>query len=68
MTSDVELWPCPFCGNDYGILQDTHGYSVFCGHCISSTGDYKTKEEAVAAWNRRTDGKGVLNGYKEEEE
>lgn len=46
---------CPHCEksmcdaveNDYGRWQ------IFCGACGSSSGTYKTREEAVAGWNRR---------------
>ena len=61
-----ELKPCPLCGSsahfdDAGIEHDLKQYSIWsvwcdnedeCGCC---TGDFDTKEEAAAAWNRRAE-------------
>ena len=57
-----ELKPCPFCGgNDIQIDKmesfwdkNETSWRVLCIDCIAETaGD--TKEQAIAAWNRRTD-------------
>jgi len=59
-----EILPCPFCGSDAKAMRLDFGggtvWGVFCdedfedeyshGHFIDN---YKTKEEAVAAWNTR---------------
>lgn len=55
MEAEEELLPCPFCGGkasavDSGVSIAAH---VRCDNCHSSSGDYDTKEEAIAAWNRR---------------
>ena len=52
----TELKPCPFCGDKEIVVSPTgfHGaYIAYCIQCHSNTGDYDTKEEAIAAWNRR---------------
>jgi len=58
MTDNKELKSCPFCGGDGDnviVTRDTSfdTHWVFCQKCKSSSGHYKTKEEAVAAWNNR---------------
>lgn len=60
-----ELKPCPFCGDTYIQIYATNNHSrghfaIGCNtvncvglHCESKL--YKTKEEAVEAWNRRAE-------------
>lgn len=56
-----KLEPCPFCGGqDITIENDTamddiisFDFYVVCHSCDSSTGAYRTRTEAVAAWNKR---------------
>lgn len=56
----TKLQPCPFCGgeadcNDMG-LTDHEGnplWWVVCLGCKVSTHGDKTRQEAIAAWNRR---------------
>ena len=57
-----ELKPCPFCGGEakYYHRDDDSGWSntdwVSCsGDCGASTCMHETKEQAVSAWNTRTD-------------
>jgi Lar family restriction alleviation protein len=57
-----ELLPCPFCGcaARYYHRPDTTGWRntewVCCsGDCGASTCMHETKEEAIAAWNTRSD-------------
>lgn len=61
----VELKPCPFCGGKAAtfIRTNTGATAEWCGpvdHWVSCTGDcgastcmHGTKDEAIAAWNRR---------------
>jgi Lar family restriction alleviation protein len=50
--------PCPFCGSldlDFignEIEGDDHHWSILC-NCSITTGGYKTKEQAIAFWNKR---------------
>ncbi len=52
-----ELKDCPFCGNDqatvtYNPYQDWH---VGCDKCTMHSYFFKTREQAINAWNRRID-------------
>jgi Lar family restriction alleviation protein len=54
-----ELKPCPFCGNiDIKIhapyFTENRYVMVQCYSCNCSTAVYKTVDQAVEAWNRRT--------------
>ena len=49
-----ELKKCPFCRRGARLWQ--HGNRTFyvqCVHCNASSDNYRTKEEAIAAWNMR---------------
>ena len=68
MTTDKDLLPCPFCGGTastwMGIDKDHHIclWGVVCdnGDCsLRQEYGYKTKEEAIEAWNRRTGDDGI---------
>jgi Lar family restriction alleviation protein len=57
-----DLLPCPFCGGEAKFYHrpDDSGWSntdwVSCaGDCGASTCMHETKEEAIAAWNTRSD-------------
>ena len=46
--------PCPFCGADGKITElKEGGFRAFCWECLSASGAYSTKADAIAAWNRR---------------
>ena len=50
------LLPCPFCGDGQPCLsQKTEplAFLVRCLRCLVSTSGFRTKQEAIAAWNRR---------------
>lgn len=55
------LKKCPFCGSTASVRMHDRGdypgddYSVCCNNseCEIETGLYETREEAIAAWNRR---------------
>ena len=55
-----ELLRCPFCGGEAEIEQHTfmgysHTYGVTCLNCRGQTRQfYATEQEAIDAWNRRT--------------
>lgn len=49
-----ELKPCPFCGSDAVTdFIDDESYLIECSSCASRTSCCDSKEEAIAAWNRR---------------
>jgi Lar family restriction alleviation protein len=50
-----ELKPCPFCGGDAQVTYFWQSYShmIVCEDCGNKTPPQHTKDEAVAAWNRR---------------
>lgn len=65
--NDPKLLPCPFCGEDAAIwyypaserLNRSDSYYVGCtnDHCgceMEHLGGWKTYEDAVNAWNRRS--------------
>lgn len=64
--SEIELKPCPFCGNTksvecvkekncYGDNYYYVGCVPFYGGCGASTCTRDTEDEAIEAWNRRSD-------------
>ncbi len=54
-----ELKPCPFCGGRDLTIIDYIGIGgaiyVLCHSCGSSSGTYNTRNEAITAWNRRSE-------------
>jgi len=57
-TMSEELKPCPFCGDTPHLMDDpTDGGKRFwwteCRECGALNAYFRTKGEAVAAWNRR---------------
>lgn len=55
-----KLKPCPFCGGEAKTGTTLFGIRsglifVYCKKCYASSLDYKTKEDAIEAWNRRVD-------------
>ena len=48
------LLPCPMCGKKAKLFKCENGFSyVRCSNCFLMTQDYRDKEEAIGAWNRR---------------
>ena len=52
-TTEVEL--CPFCGGNASVIEvlNYDATAVRCNDCHAQSGNYDTKEDAIAAWNRR---------------
>ena len=53
-----ELKPCPFCGGEHIKLVDLSGWEAWCEDCgacagCTTNGDANTREQMIAAWNRR---------------
>jgi len=63
MFEDINLLPCPFCGNKATILQGSSiNNFVSCYECkaskksdISMSGFYETPQMAADAWNTRVE-------------
>lgn len=54
MSEHEELKHCPFCGGEGKVFfYKDETYNVFCKNCETITKTYKTREEAIKAWNRR---------------
>lgn len=51
-----KLKPCPFCGGEAEMIfwEAMKDARVRCKACDVSTHDYRTPEEAIEAWNKRT--------------
>ena len=52
-----ELKPCPFCGAKATLWREggvDRPYHILCG-CGGRVGWFETREEAIEAWNRRTE-------------
>lgn len=51
--------PCPFCGGSAKVGHEKYyqprvSRRIICTVCFSSSGWYRTEEEAIEAWNRRS--------------
>ena len=58
------LLPCPFCGGKASIFEFANGWSVDCDNdrCVTQptlANMFHKKEQAVVAWNTRTDDKRI---------
>lgn len=57
LEAEEELLPCPFCGGEaesQSIPSFRNSHFVRCKICLSSVRGYDTKDNAIAAWNRRS--------------
>ncbi len=58
---DKELLPCPFCGGKAEIWKahpenpKRNAWIACMGKCVVMTKEHETTEEAVKAWNTRTE-------------
>ena len=55
--SETKLKPCPFCGSEAHIEERKMvriWYEVRCDNCDAGTGIWKTPDEAIKAWNTRS--------------
>ena len=60
---DVELKPCPFCGgeailreeSDYNLVGDNSDFHVECTYCQVSTVRFGNVNVAIEYWNRRVE-------------
>ena len=59
MKTEIELKPCPFCGDKkieiiwYSLHKSC---SVLCTNCKADIAPCRTEEQATEAWNKRTPG------------
>ena len=50
-----ELLPCPFCGSkNISLIGGVVVAFIKCEDCTAGFNKFKTREEAMAAWNRRS--------------
>lgn len=72
----VKLKPCPFCGKDAKLYKPSRIAKLFVVGCVNEDCGVmveskfgKTKEEAIAAWNKRAgvsvEGFNALIGWEE---
>ena len=57
-----ELLPCPFCGGEAEMVSTNYGRFIRCEMCKAMVKAYDTNEEAIKAWNTRTNTILVGNG------
>lgn len=56
-----KLKPCPFCGSNDVTVNDAYMHSYArCRVCGAEGGLRESHDEAAAAWNSRTDAKGLV--------
>ena len=60
VTDCSQLKPCPFCKDgeagvsvEVALFNEPDEYAVGCTTCFVKTKSFRTKEEAIAAWNKR---------------
>lgn len=50
-----KIKPCPFCGGETYIDNDTNDiFVIVCDECYSEGTPCDTEAEAIEAWNKRT--------------
>lgn len=55
LDAEAEVKPCPFCGGKASAIEvlNYDATAVRCNGCHAQSGNYDTREDAIAAWNRR---------------
>ena len=65
---EPELLPCPFCGGNVRVWHnlETENYDIECQKCGCDVQQhYGCKDEAIEAWNTRTQKGGEINDSNE---
>lgn len=65
--SELDLKPCPFCGNkDVKPLKtdSEKWYTIECHNCFVSAGLHDTPRRAIDTWNRRTPDDALIETWK----
>jgi Lar family restriction alleviation protein len=52
---ESKLKPCPFCGGNAILYIDCGYYIAECENCEAMSGEHKTAEETIEAWNKRVE-------------
>ena len=56
MSNDIELKPCPFCGKNVEIYEETLcPYPYYTINCCSFNVPTKNKDKLIKEWNKRVD-------------
>lgn len=62
---NVELKPCPFCGEAGTEINISKSYFIKCNNCGVGTAIFSTPDYAIAAWNRRNGNSDVFLSLKD---
>ena len=69
----TELKQCPFCGGEAKLVRTWHLHHIVCRSCGATIGevnehpnDFRTRDEVIAAWNRRAIDRNALLDLAEE--
>lgn len=68
MVNEIELKPCPFCGEKYICatpIRTKRPWRIICSNCKARTWFYETIDDAVNAWNKRWLPKEVIAEWNE---
>lgn len=64
--TETNILPCPFCGgeaecNKWWSATISGKYATFCTKCSGGTDFFATEEEAIEAWNTRSESAGYCD-------
>lgn len=51
--NEVELEPCPICGEEVNLFPVNESFHIKCNNCGLDTGFYETKQDCIRQWNDR---------------